>query len=78
MFCFIKKISQILDFYFSCNEILAYDLAISLNAWGFKNGKFIKENFKLLQGYQTKRRLKKPEKKIKYLTKRCIDEVFIN
>ena len=58
-----ENISGILDFYFSCNEILAYDLAISLNAWGFKNGKFKKENFsKLLQGYQTKRRLKKSEK----------------
>tara|TARA_B100000029_G_scaffold512962_1_gene611052 strand:+ start:1628 stop:2590 length:963 start_codon:yes stop_codon:yes gene_type:complete len=84
-----KKISGILDFYFSCDDILVYDLAITLNAWGFRNGNFKKLLFSsVLQGYETIRKLNKSEKRklnillrgasMRFLLTRIYDMIYID
>ena len=57
------KISGLIDFYFACNDILAYDIAICLNAWCFEqdNSFNISKARALLQGYQTIRELDNDE-----------------
>ncbi len=52
-----SDVSGIIDFYFACNDILAYDLAIMLNAWCFEaDVSFnITKARSLLAGYQSVR-----------------------
>lgn len=53
------EITGVIDFYFACNDLLAYDLAICLNAWCFEpDGSFnLTKAQALLQGYRRRRPL---------------------
>lgn len=57
------ELSGIIDFYFACNDLLAYDLAICLNAWCFeKDGSYnLTKSTALLAGYQSVRPLEPSE-----------------
>ena len=63
MFFINNKITGVIDFYFSCTDILAYDLAIAINAWCFdKQYNFQDKKYQaLLKGYNSKRKLSKDE-----------------
>lgn len=58
------KLSGLIDFYFACNDMLAYDVAICLNAWCFEpDGAFnVTKGRGLLQGYQKVRSLEAAER----------------
>jgi homoserine kinase type II len=58
------RVSGIIDFYFACNDSLAYDLAVTLNAWCFESdGAFnVTKGRALVAGYQSKRALLPDEK----------------
>jgi homoserine kinase type II len=53
------ELSGLIDFYFACNDALAYDLAIALNAWCFEpDASFnITKGMALINGYERVRRL---------------------
>ncbi|MCC6104713.1 homoserine kinase [Acetobacter tropicalis] len=57
------SVSGLIDFYFACTDILAYDIAICLNAWCFDVDGSFNVTFarQLLQGYQDIRPLSAPE-----------------
>ena len=59
-----KKISGIIDFYFACYDILAYDLAICINSWCFNesNDFLIKRAQSMITGYESVRKLSNKEK----------------
>jgi len=54
-----ETLSGLIDFYFACNDFLAYDLAICLNAWCFEeDGQLnITKARALLEGYRKQRPL---------------------
>ncbi|MFA5898675.1 MAG: homoserine kinase [Hyphomicrobium sp.] len=58
------KLSGLIDFYFACNDALAYDIAIGLNAWCFeKDLSFnITKGRALLRGYEEVRPLTAAER----------------
>lgn len=63
MFFDNNKAIGIIDFYFSCTDFLAYDLAIALCAWCFDNGTLNNNKFStMLSAYQTIRPLNSLEK----------------
>ncbi|MBA5724265.1 homoserine kinase [Candidatus Liberibacter sp.] len=58
-----NHIIGLIDFYFACNDFLAYDLSICINAWCFEKDysyNAIKAN-SLLKGYNTIREISKDE-----------------
>jgi homoserine kinase type II len=57
------RISGLIDFYFAATDLLAYDLAICLNAWCFEpDGAFnVTRGRALIAGYQSVRRLTEAE-----------------
>ena len=59
-----EKLSGLIDFYFACNDLYAYDVATCLNAWCFeKDLSFnITKGAALLSGYQSLRSLSEAEK----------------
>ncbi|MFT7144953.1 MAG: homoserine kinase type II [bacterium] len=57
-------VSGVIDFWFASNGSYIYDLAIALNAWGFKNGVFAEDEFNaFLKGYTERRPLTDLERK---------------
>jgi homoserine kinase type II len=57
------ELSGLIDFYFACNDLLAYDVSICLNAWCFeKDGAYnITKGMQMLEGYQSVRPLSDEE-----------------
>jgi homoserine kinase type II len=57
------KLSGLIDFYFACNDFLAYDLAVCLNSWAFEpGGDFnVSKGMAMIEGYQRVRRLEAVE-----------------
>ncbi|MBL1421013.1 MAG: homoserine kinase [Alphaproteobacteria bacterium] len=57
------ELSGIIDFYFACNEVYAYELAIVINAWCFeKNGELnLTKSRAFFRGYQSVRKLEQAE-----------------
>ncbi len=53
------KLSGLIDYYFACSDILAYDIAISMNAWCFEaDGSFnVTKAANLIKGYNEVRPL---------------------
>ena len=58
------RISGIIDLYFACNDSLAYDIAVALNAWCFESdGAFNLTNGQaLVGGYESTRKLTRDER----------------
>ena len=53
------KLSGLIDFYFACDDFLAYDLAVCLNSWAFElDGDFnVSKGRAMIDGYQRARKL---------------------
>ena len=58
------RLSGLIDFYFACNDALAYDIAVTLNAWCFETDHAfnITKSQALLRGYQSVRPLAPEER----------------
>jgi len=57
------RLSGVIDFYFACDDFLAYDLGVCLNAWCFElDGGFnVSKGMAMIEGYQRVRRLTEGE-----------------
>jgi len=83
-----NKISGIIDFYFSCKDFIAYELALTTNAWCFnEDGTFNNSNFNsLIMGFNNGSSLNSKEKDsmnillrgaaVRILVTRLYDKIF--
>ena len=83
-----NKISGIIDFYFSCKDFIAYELALTINAWCFNEDRtFNLENFNsLISGFNNNASLNNEEKDsmnvllrgaaVRILVTRLYDSIF--
>jgi homoserine kinase type II len=57
------ELSGLIDFYFACNDLLAYDVSICLNAWCFEaDGSYsVEKGMAMLEGYRSVRPLSDAE-----------------
>jgi homoserine kinase type II len=57
------KLSGLIDFYFACNDLFAYEIAICLNSWCFEiDGSFnVTKSQALFAGYSSVRKLERSE-----------------
>ena len=64
MFFLGDQLSGLIDFYFACNDALAYDIAVCLNAWCFETDMSfnITKGQAFLRGYETVRPLTAAER----------------
>lgn len=58
-----NRLSGLIDFYFACTDLLAYDIAVCLNAWCFEpDGAFnITKARQMLEAYRARRALSRAE-----------------
>ncbi|MBO0763959.1 MAG: homoserine kinase [Hyphomicrobiaceae bacterium] len=58
------RLSGLIDFYFACNDALAYDIAVTLNAWCFESDHSynVTKGQALLKGYESVRPLPPQER----------------
>jgi len=58
------RLSGLIDFYFACNDALAYDIAVTLNAWCFESDHSfnVTKGQALLKGYESVRPLSSAER----------------
>ena len=61
-----ERLSGLIDFYFACTDSLAYDVAITLNAWCFESDHSfnVTKGHALLKGYQSVRALTPAERDV--------------
>ncbi len=60
------RLSGLIDFYFACNDALAYDIAVTLNAWCFESDHSfnVTKGQALLKGYESVRPLSAAEREV--------------
>ncbi len=64
VFFLSNRVSGLIDFYFACNDLLAYDIAVCLNAWCFEPDRTfnVTKARALIQGYESVRPLSGEER----------------
>ena len=59
-----KRLSGLIDFYFACQDFLAYDLAVSVNSWCFPPDRLfnVQKAAAIIAGYDSVRKLSEKER----------------